>query len=197
MAATTMWTKAIRRLGFDHNPLRRRSDQIDGWLLPAAIIAFLVLGPLAATGAGLWAHAENMAIQRADKSWHQVSAVLAKPVPGPLFADNGANSWLVWSPARWVADGHARTGDVPAPAGASVGTTVKVWLNGAGKVQAPPLSAAGASNRILIAALYTLAGLTALLTVATLVTRWVLDRKRIASWETGWLSVEPQWSRQL
>jgi len=138
-----------------------------------------------------------MAIQRADKSWHQVSAVLAKPVPGPLFADNGANSWLVWSPARWVADGHARTGDVPAPAGASVGTTVKVWLNGAGKVQAPPLSAAGASNRILIAALYTLAGLTALLTVATLVTRWVLDRKRIASWETGWLSVEPQWSRQL
>jgi hypothetical protein len=55
MAATTMWTKAIRRLGIDHNPLRRRSDLIDGWLLPAAIIAFLVLGPLAATGAGLWA----------------------------------------------------------------------------------------------------------------------------------------------
>jgi hypothetical protein len=197
MAATTMWARTIRRLGFDHNPLRRRSDLIDGWLLPAAIIAFLLLGPLTATVAGLWAHADNLAIQRADKSWHQVSAVLLEPVPGPLFSDNGANSWVVWSPARWVADGHARTGDVPAPAGASAGTTVKIWTNGAGKAQPPPLTAAGASNRILIAALFALTCLTALLTVAALVTRWVLDRKRVASWEAGWLSVEPQWSRQL
>jgi hypothetical protein len=86
---------------------------------------------------------------------------------------------------------------VPAPAGASVGSTVKVWLNGAGNVQAPPLSAAGASNRILIAALFTLAVLTALLTTAALVIRWVLGRKRIASWEAGWLSVAPPWLRQL
>src|SRR5579875_567272 len=191
MAATTMWAKAIRRLGFDHNPLRRGWDLIDGWLLPAAIIAFLILGPLAATVAGLWAHADNMAIQRADKSWHQVSAVLLKPAPGPLFSDNGANSWLVWSPARWVADGRARTGDVPAPAGASAGTTVRVWVDRAGNAQPPPLTAAGARNRILIAAVFTLAGLTALLTVAALATRWMLDRKRIASWEAGWLSVEP------
>ena len=197
MAATTMWTRTARRLGFDHNPLRRRWDLIDGWLLPAAIAAFLLLGPLAATVAGLWAHADNMTIQRADKSWHQVSAVLLEPVPGPLFSDNGANSWLVWSPARWVSGGRARIGDVPAPAGASAGSTVKAWLNGAGKAQAPPLTAAGARNRILIAALYALACLTALLTVAALVTRWVLDRRRIASWEAGWLSVEPQWSRQL
>ena len=197
MTATTMWARTVRRLGFDHNPLRRRTDLVDGWLLPAMIIGFLLLGPLTATVAGLWAHSQNMAIQRADRSWHQVSAVLLEPVPGPLFSDNGGNSWLVWSPARWVADGHARTGEVPAPAGASAGTTVRVWLNAAGKAQAPPLTAAGASNRILIAALFALACLTALLTVAALVTRWVLDRKRIASWEAGWLSVEPQWSRQL
>ena len=197
MAATTMWTRATRRLGFDHNPLRRRWDLIDGWLMPATIVAFLLLGPLTATVAGLWAHADNAAIQRADKSWHEVSAVLLKPVAGPLFSDNGANSWLVWSPARWVADGHARTGDVPAPAGASAGSTVRVWVDGSGKAQAPPLTAAGARNRILIAALFALASLTALLTVAALVARWVLDRKRIASWAADWLSVEPQWSRHL
>jgi hypothetical protein len=197
MAATTMWTRMTRRLGFDHNPLRRRWDLIDGWLLPAAIAAFLVLGPLAATAAGLWAHAGNVAVQRADKSWHQVTAQLLDPAPGPLFSDNGANSWLVWSPARWVADGHTRTGEVPAPAGASAGTTVRVWLNRAGTVQAPPLTAAAARNRILIAVAFTLAGLTALLTAAAVAARWMLDRKRIASWEAGWLSVGPQWSRQL
>ncbi|HTZ28901.1 MAG TPA: hypothetical protein VMC83_33175 [Streptosporangiaceae bacterium] len=197
MAATTMWTRMTRRLGFDHNPLRRRWDLIDGWLLPAAIAAFLILGPLAATAAGLWAHAGNAAVQRADKSWHQVTAELLDPVPGPLFSDNGANSWLVWSPARWVADGRTRTGQVPAPAGSGAGTTVKVWINRAGKVQAPPLTAAGAGNRILIAVAFTLAGLSAMLTAAAVAARWVLDRKRIASWEAGWLSVGPQWSRQL
>jgi hypothetical protein len=197
MPATTMWTRVARRLGFDHNPLRRRWDLVDGWLLPAAIVAFLLLGPLAAAVAGLWAHADNAAVQRADKSWHQVTAVLLDPVPGPLFPDNGANSWLVWSPARWVTGGHPRTGDIPAPAGASAGTTVQVWLNRAGKVQAPPLTAAGARNRILIAVAFTLAGLTVLLTAAAVAARWMLDRKRIASWEAGWLSVGPQWSRQL
>jgi hypothetical protein len=197
MAATTMWTRTSRRLGFDHNPLRRRWDLIDGWLLPAAIIAFLLLGPLAAAVAGLWVHADNLAVQRTDKSWHQVSAELLEPVPGPLFSDNGANSWLVWSPARWVADGRARTGAVPAPAGTSADTTVKVWINRAGEVQAPPLTAAAARNRILVAALFALAGLTALLTAAAVAARWVLDRKRIASWEAGWHSVGPQWSRQL
>jgi hypothetical protein len=196
MAATTMWTRTTRRLGFDHNPLRRRSDLIDGWLLPGVIAAFLILGPIAATVAGLWVHAGNVAAQRADKSWHQVSAVLLEPVPGPLFAGNG-DSWLIWSPARWVADGRTRTGDVPAPAGAMADSTVPVWLDRAGKVQGPPLTAAGASDRILIAVVAALACLVALLTVVAVAARWLLDRKRIAGWEAGWLSVGPQWSRQL
>jgi hypothetical protein len=196
MAATTRWTRTCRRLGFDHNPLRRRSDLIDGWLLPGVIAAFLILGPIAGTIAGLWVHAGNVAVQRADKSWHQVSAVLLEPVPGPLFSGNG-DSWLVPAPARWVADGRARTGEVPAPAGASADSTVPVWLNRAGRVQAPPLTAAGARNRILIAVVSSLACLVALLTAAAVTARWLLDRKRIAGWEAGWLSVGPQWSRQL
>lgn len=196
MAATTMWTRAARRLGLDHNPLRRRWDLIDGWLLPAAIGAFLLLGPLAATVAGLWVHAENAAAQRADRSWHQVTAVLLEPVPGPLFSDSGANSWLVWSPAHWVADGRTRTGDVPAPAGAGAGTTVKIWLNRDGQAQPPPLTAAAARNRLLIAVAFALTCLAAVLTAAAVTARWVLDRRRIASWEAGWLSVGPQWSRR-
>jgi hypothetical protein len=197
MAATTMWTGITRRLGFDHNPLRRRSDLIDGWLLPAAIVAFLILGPLAAGAAGLWAHAGNVAAQRADKSWHQVRAVLLEPVPGPVFSDNGANSWLVWTPARWTAGGRVRTADVPAPAGTSADTAVTVWLNPEGKVMVPPLTAGGARDRIVVAVLFALAGLMALLTVLAVVTRWLLDRRRLAGWEAAWLSVGPQWSRHV
>jgi hypothetical protein len=193
MAATTVWTRIARRLGFDHNPLRRRLDLIEGWLLPAAIAGFLVLGPLAATGAGLWVHSDNVSAQRAQRSWHEVSAVLLKPVPGPVTS--GANSWLVSAPARWTADGRQRVGDIPAPAGTSEDAVVPLWFNRAGKVQSPPLTAAGARNRIVVTVLFALAAVAVLLTVVALVIRSMLDRRRIAGWETAWLSVGPQWSR--
>jgi hypothetical protein len=186
-----------RRLGFDHNPLRRRLDLIDGWLVPAVIAAFVVLGPLVAGGVGLWIHADNAAAQRAQHSWHEVQAVVLRPVPGPAMSGNGSNSWLVWAPARWTAGGRVHTGNVPAPAGASEDAVVPVWLNRAGHVQAPPLTASGARDRIALAALFALTCLAVLLTMLAAVARWLLDRKRLAGWETAWRSVGPRWSQLI
>jgi hypothetical protein len=183
-----------RRLGFDHNPLRRRLDLIDAWLLPAVIAAFLTVGPLVAGGVGLWVHADNAAAQRAQRSWHEVRAVVLKPVPGPAMPGNSGNSWLAWAPARWTADGRTRVGSIPAPAGTSEDAVVPVWLNRAGQVQAPPLTAAGAGNRVVLAALFALASLAALLTVLAAAAHWLLDRRRLAGWEAAWRSVGPQWS---
>ncbi len=197
MAATTMWTRLTRRLGFDGNPLRRPADVIAGWLLPAAIAAFLVLGPLAATGVGLWVHSGNVAAQRAQRLWHEVPAVLLEPVAGPLMSGNGASTWLVSAPARWTSGGRPHTGDIPVAAGTSEGAVVPLWLNRAGKVQVPPLTAGGARNRVVIGVLFSLAAVATLVTTLALVARWVLDRRRIAGWETAWLSVGPQWSRHL
>jgi hypothetical protein len=186
-----------RRLGLDHNPLRRRLDLIDGWLLPAVIAAFLTLGPLVACGAGLWVHADNAAAQRAQRSWHEVRAEVLQPVPGPATSGYSSNSWLVWTRARWTAGGRTRVGDVPAPAGTSEDAAVPVWLNRTGQVQAPPLTAAGARSRIVLAVLFALASLTALLTVLAAATHWLLDRRRLAGWEAAWRSVGPQWSQLI
>jgi hypothetical protein len=183
-----------RRLGFDHNPLRRRLDLIDGWLVPTVIAAFLTLGPLLAGGAGLWVHADNAAAQRAQRSWHEVRGVVLRPVPGPATAGNGSNSWLVWAPARWTADGQTQTGNIPVPAGSSQDAVVPVWLNRAGHVQVPPLTAGAARDRVVVAALFALASLAALLTILAAVARWLLDRRRLAGWEAAWRSVGPQWS---
>ena len=183
-----------RRLGFDHNPLRRRLDVIDGWLLPTVIAAFITLGPLLAGGIGLWMHADNAAAQRAQRSWHEVRAVLLQPVPGPAMSGNGSNSWLVWAPARWTADGRTQTGNVPAPAGTSKDAVVPVWLNRAGHVQVPPLSAGAARDRIVVAALFALASLAVLLTILAALARWLIDRRRLAGWEAAWRSVGPRWS---
>jgi hypothetical protein len=197
MAFTTTWTRVARRLGFDHNPLRRRLDLIDGWLLPAMIAAFVLLSPLAAGAAGEWIHADNAAAQAAQRSWHEVRALVLRPVPGPAISANGSNSWLVWTPARWTADGRTQTAVVPAPAGTRQDAVVPVWLDRAGRVQVPPLTASGARDRIVVAALFALASLAVLLTVLTGLARWLLDRRRLAGWEAAWRSVGPQWSQLI
>jgi hypothetical protein len=182
-----------RRLGFDHNPLRRRLDLIDGWLVPTVITACLTLGPLLAGGVGLWVHAGNAAAQRAERSWHEVQAVVLAPVPGPALS-SGSNRWLVWAPARWTAGGRTHTGNVPVPAGTSQDAVVPVWLNRAGHVQVPPLSAGAARDRIVVAAVLALASLAVLLTILAALARWLIDRRRLAGWEAAWRSVGPQWS---
>ena len=195
MTPTTTWTRIARRLGLDHNPLRRRSDVVEGWLLPVTIVTFLLLGPLVAGLVGLRMQADNAAAHRAEQSWHRVPAVLLKAAPGPMMSDNGANTWLVWTPASWAANGRSRTGIVPAPSGTKAGSTVRVWVDQTGTVRVPPLNAARAADRIAIAMGFALAALAVFLTGLALVTRSVLDHRRLADWETAWLSVGPDWSR--
>lgn len=192
---TTTWTRLTRRLGADHNPLRRRSDLIEAWLLPAVIAVFLVLGPVAAGAASFWVHAGDAAARQAQRSWHRVPAVLLRAAPGPLMSDNGANTWLVETPARWVAGGRTQTGKIPAAAGTSAGATVPVWLDRAGNVQIPPQTQSQVQDRAIVAAAVALAALAVLLASLALLVQRLLDRRRLASWDAAWQAVGPQWSR--
>jgi len=196
MTATTMWTRIRRRFGFDHNPLRRRSDVIEAWLVPAVIAVFLVLGPLLINVVSARAHAQNAAVQQAERSWHRVPAVLLQAVPGPLMSDNGANFWVTWTPARWTYRGREHVGRIPADAGTRAGAAVPVWLNRAGNVEMPPLTAGQVRDRIALAAAVALSTLAILLAGLTLLARWLIYRRRLARWETAWLAVGPQWSRR-
>jgi len=195
MTPTTVWTRVTRRLGFDHNPLRRGSDLIEAWLLPAVIAVFLILAPFIAGAAGQLVRADNAAARQVTRSWHQVPAVLLQAAPGPMMSGNGSNTWLVWTPARWTADGRSHAGSVPAPSGTRAGASVPVWVDRAGDVQAPPVTPAGARDRVMIGMLVVLIAFALLLAgLAVLGRRW-LDRRRLAGWEAAWLSVGPQWSR--
>jgi hypothetical protein len=194
MTPTTMWTRVARGLGLDHNPLRRRIDVIEAWLVPAVIAVFLLLGPLVAGVVGLQVHAGNATLQQAQRAWRPASAVLLQAAPGPMMPDNGNNSWLDWTRARWTYDGRTRVGEVPVRSDTRAGTTVRVWLDRAGNVQPPPLTAAAARQRITVAVAFTLACLALLLVGLALLARKVLNRRRLRDWEADWLLVGPQWS---
>lgn len=193
VASTTVWTRMNRRLGLDHNPLRRRSDQIAGLLLPAMLAALLLLGPLAAVIAGRWAETGNAAAWQGQRSWHRAPAVLLASAPGPMYPDGGSNSWTVWTEARWTAGGRLHVGKVPAVSGTRAGSSVTVWLDQAGVPQMP-LTAATAGDRVVTAAASAIVAVAVLLAGAGAIAQWALDRRRLASWETAWLSVGPQWS---
>jgi hypothetical protein len=198
MAATptTTWMKLTRRFGGDGNLLRRRSDLVDAWLLPAAIAAFLVLGPIVAVVTVAWVHADEAAARHAQLSWHRVEAVLLQAVPGPEMSGNGTNSWLASTPARWTVNGRPYSGDVPAAAGSRAGSVAPVWLDRAGKVQPPPPTAAQLGDRAVTATSIALAILAMLLAGLALLGKRALDKRRLASWETAWLAVGPRWSHQ-
>ena len=198
MATPTMtWRRLARRLGRDPNPLRRRSDLLDAWLLPVAVVVFLCLCPLVAGLAAMWLRADNAATQRAEQSWHPVSAVLLRAAAGPQFTDHGANTWTAWEPARWTVDGRQHTGSVPVPAGSAAGSTQTVWLDSRGRVQVPPLTAGQLGQAIDTAMLISFAGLAVVVSTLTVLARWILDRRRLAGWAAGWLAVGPRWSHQL
>lgn len=196
-APTTTWRRAARRLGRGHNPLRRRLDLLDAWLLPVAVVVFLALCPLVAVVTGMWLRADNAATQRAEQSWHPVSATLLGAAAGPQFTDHGANTWTAWEPARWTVDGRQHTGSIPVPAGSAAGSTQTVWLNGHGRVQVPPLTAGQLGQAIDAATLISLVGLAVVVSILTVLARWILDRRRLAGWEAGWLAVGPSWSHQV
>jgi hypothetical protein len=194
---TMTWTTRLARaLGSDHNPLRRRYDLIAAWLTPAAIAVFLVLGPLVAAGAIAVAHGGIAAARQDGRALHRVPAVLLQAVPGPLMTAEGANSWLTWAQARWIVDGQPQAGRIPATSGTRAGSTVPVWLDRAGHVQAPPLTAAQARDRVITAAAAALAALAVLLAGLGIAGRCVLNRRRLAAWEAAWRLTGPRWSHQ-
>jgi hypothetical protein len=193
---TTKWKRLAHRRGRDRNPLRRRSDVIEAWLLPAVVGLFLALCPLAAFLGGLWVHADNAATLRMQQSWHPVSAVLLQSAPGPTFHNNG-NTWTTWELAQWTFDGKQHSGKIPVGAGSVAGSKQTIFLDNRGRVHAPALTAARLGEYVDAARLIAIIGLAIMLGVGTKVTRVILDRRRLASWETAWLAVGPRWSHQV
>jgi hypothetical protein len=73
---------------------------------------------------------------------------------------------------------------------------VPVWLDRAGHVQTPPLTAAQARERVITAAAAALAALAVLLAGLGVAGRCVLNRRRLAAWEAAWRLTGPRWSHQ-
>ncbi|MFJ3895594.1 hypothetical protein [Streptomyces sp. NPDC090083] len=175
------------------NPLRRRDDLVEAWIV-LVMWAVIVVGGALAGLVTCDAAATMFAAQRTER--HSVQAVLLTDTP-PASSTSGGVRDLIKAKVRWTtADGTSRTGSTLVDMGRKAGSKVVVWLDSADNFTSKPASSAEATLES------TALGLTATLAFAGMAfgtgaaARYRLDRRRIDSWGTEWQLVGPSWGRK-
>ncbi|MFE1327578.1 hypothetical protein [Streptomyces sp. NPDC058741] len=170
------------------NPLRRRVDVVEAWVVLAGWM-LAVLGGVVAGLAAAGAVGQAVVRQRADS--HRVPAVLVQDAPGPS-SDRAASDRRVWG-MRWTApDGTAHRQRARVPPRAPAGSTIPVWTHRDGDLTSPPVSDGEARLHTGMggALAGTFAG-GAVLGAARLA-RLGLDRRRSAQWDAEWERIDSQ-----
>ncbi len=192
----TRLARCARRLGFDRNPLRRRTDRIEAVIRLAALIVFLVAVPVASLAAGQQVyHAALRQAHAQQAAEHEVTAVLLQRAQASGTADPYTMVQMTYALARWQPPGQPpRSGQVLVAAGAPAGSAVPVWIDSSGAVVSPPPGHREIGDEATIAAM--MAGLAASLLVlgSNALARRALDRRRLRAWDAEWRATGPLWS---
>jgi hypothetical protein len=189
--------RLARRLGLDANPMRRRTDRIGTWLAVQFLVVVLLGAPLLGIAAFSWAARAGTAERWAERSWHEVPAVLLRAAPVPDSFAGGVFGYS-WVPARWQApDGHVRSGDIPVEVGLTAGRMVPLWVDARGTPTEAPITHRAVLARSATAAVVAVAVLLILLSGLAWAGRRLLDRRRLADWELAWSIVGPQWTKRF
>jgi len=174
----------------DRNPLRRASDRAETAVLALLVIAFLAAAPFAALAAGSWTLAMGHQAQLAERaSSYQVAArVLRLESQGDAYGDPQAQ-------ARWTAhNGKVVTGEITVPLDATAGSIQQLWTTADGQLTDPPLKDTQVTGQAEFAEAVTVFALAGLLAITGLGTRWMLDKRRMAAWDTEWRAAGPRWT---
>ena len=169
--------RRLTRLLLGRNELRRPCDRIEGLVVASLSAAFLTLAVATAVFAGrLYQSQHAMAA-------HARTAVAVLSQPGPV-----ADSQTTAVRATWRLPKGTQRSD------ASAGASVRVWLDRSGQPVASPPSPSGMIALALFAGITVTAGAALAVILCYLLCRIVLDRHRLARWESAWAAVGPQWT---
>jgi hypothetical protein len=178
------------------NALRRRTDRIESAIVAGLLAFFVLAGPAAAIVAGSLVDHAMLGQARAEQSWRRVTATLTHPDARRLEAS--ASNWVVQSArASWTVGGRTHTGWIPLAAPPGKARTASVWVNSRGALTGPPSAYADLHLAVGLAALSAVLAVAAIVFLAGVATRLVLNRRRMAEWDAAWRAIGPQWSRQL
>jgi hypothetical protein len=188
--------RVLRGLCPDGNPLRRTTDRVQAYLLAVLFVAAAAAAPYAAQVASNAAYAGALRQQMVQlATTHQVRAVLTQKAANTI--NENAASPVVPAAATWTSvTGVHRTGLVMAPIGSPRGSAVTVWTDDSGDLKSPPLEPSQVTGQGELAAIGAVTGLGLLYLCAMVIIRHVLNRRRMAAWETAWAVTARVWNRQ-
>ena len=69
-----------------------------------------------------------------------------------------------------------------------------MWTDRSGQLTASPLQRGDVIEEVALAASLAAMAVAAVLAALGLLTRWVLDRRRLAAWDSRWRATGPQWT---
>jgi len=182
-----------RRL--DRNPLRRPSDRAETLVGIWLLVAFAVAAPLVAHAAATRAytaaqHARSVALV----TRHQVTAVTLQKAPSEISTPYALIT-TSWVNASWTApDGHQRTGEIRVADNTPKGASERIWVTASGDVTPPPLSESVFASIANMVALGSILVLVVLYLATRITMGYLLNRRRMAAWESDWKTTEPRWN---
>ena len=174
------------------NTLRRPVDRIEGTVLVALAAAFLV-AMVVASVLGVHTYQSQRA---ASAGLHPVVAVLSQA--GPL--SYGSLAQRGQAEARWRDLGGSEqagvltTATAPGILGAAAGARIPVWLDRSGQPVVPPGGQIAMIINALAPGTVVTGGAGITLLVCYGLCRLVLDRRRLAAWESAWSLTGPRWT---
>ncbi|WP_449343592.1 Rv1733c family protein [Streptomyces yaanensis] len=171
------------------NPLRRRSDALEAWIVLAVwavTVAGGVLAGLAAT------HSVERGLARERAEWRPVVALLAEDA-----AATASGAERVWVKVRWTGtDGSSHAGQARVAAGSRTGTAVTVWTDREGLLVTQPVTESQAQVRAAMVGVLVGVGVAAVPFVGGRIVRERLERRRMAQWDEAWERFGPMWGRK-
>jgi hypothetical protein len=175
------------------NPLRRRDDVVEAWVLVGTWAAVVVGGTL--TGV-VTAHAADGVFEAQRAERHAVRAVLLTDARRPTAAVEGTGGQVVGK-VRWTdADGASHTRRTLVDPGQKAGSRITVWTDSRGELAAEPPSATEAAMEAALLGAAAAGACSGLVVGAGAVARWRLDRRRLDRWGREWDLVGPEWGHK-
>ncbi|WP_329269766.1 Rv1733c family protein [Streptomyces sp. NBC_01451] len=178
----------VRWWRWRRNPLRRRSDAVEAWVVLVTSVLMAAGMPLA--GALGSVRVGSVLLQERQER-HRTSAVLTEDAgaPGP-----GAYA-RTWALVRWTApDDSVRTAEVRVVAGSRAGAGTVIWTDDQGRLVGAPPTPGQAVALSVFAGMLAASGVALFLLVGRRAVRMGLDRHRARQWERTWALTGPRWS---
>jgi hypothetical protein len=185
--------RAIRGLWPDRNPLRRRTDRLEVYLLGGLLVAATAGGPFAVRAATRDAYVTaQRARQEQLATVHQVPATLSVPASAPNGYAVGSS---VLAQASWTsANGTRHSGLVPVIPGSPRGTSVSVWTDASGNLSSPPLTISEVTGQADAAEAATIIVIVVGYGAGAVAIRQLTNRRRMAAWDEDWLITAQSWN---